>query len=264
MAKFVRRSKFKRWNLNFSSPMANLTQDELCQAGEPDLVRIILVYGRQAFASMAFCGMLAKEFPDHDVMDANSREGLSGLDPCSLDLVVVTTSAATNQGDMDALNSVLLTAESRPALAILGDIGLAAKPEQAVILNLRGVFPDETSPAVVLAGIRFILAGGQYFPREINSMDESLRSAAIAGRSVYPASEANVGANQAEVLFTARELAVLKALSTGKSNKTIARNLSISENTAKIHVRGILRKLECANRTEAALMAQRLNLVDVD
>jgi DNA-binding NarL/FixJ family response regulator len=221
----------------------------------------ILVYGRQAFASLAFCGMLAKEFPDRIVIDANGREGLQGLDPNVLDLVVVTTSAAANQSDMDALGAILLTAAVRPVLAILGDIGLAAKPAQSMILNLRGVFPDETSPTVVLAGLRFILAGGHYFPKEINDIIVSRRSSAVSARSSAAVASSGGKAEGNPLLFTTRELAVLRALSKGMSNKAIARELNIAENTTKIHVRGILRKLNCANRTEAAMLAQRLNLI---
>ena len=43
----------------------------------------------------------------------------------------------------------------------------------------------------------------------------------------------------------------------GQSNKEIADTLSISEKTVKNHVSNILRKLELADRTQAAVYAQR-------
>jgi two-component system nitrate/nitrite response regulator NarL len=63
--------------------------------------------------------------------------------------------------------------------------------------------------------------------------------------------------------FTAREQAVLEALSRGHSNKAIARDLNVAENTIKVHVRGILRKLQVSNRTEAVILAQRLHLTNI-
>lgn len=65
----------------------------------------------------------------------------------------------------------------------------------------------------------------------------------------------------AEVTLTLREIDVLVALGSGGSNQEIARRLSISENTAKVHVHNILHKLKLQNRQEAAAYARRLGLV---
>jgi DNA-binding CsgD family transcriptional regulator len=51
--------------------------------------------------------------------------------------------------------------------------------------------------------------------------------------------------------LTAREREVLDLLAVGQSNHAIAETLVVSETTVKSHVRGVLRKLEAANRTEA-------------
>jgi len=48
---------------------------------------------------------------------------------------------------------------------------------------------------------------------------------------------------------------ILCHLAEGQSNKVIARNLSISDGTVKLHVKAILRKLEVHSRVEAAVMA---------
>jgi DNA-binding NarL/FixJ family response regulator len=58
--------------------------------------------------------------------------------------------------------------------------------------------------------------------------------------------------------LTPRELSVIDLLREGKPNKLIARQLDMQENTVKVHVRNILRKLNAANRTHAALLANRL------
>ena len=42
----------------------------------------------------------------------------------------------------------------------------------------------------------------------------------------------------------------------GASNKTIARNLVITELTVKVHMKAILRKLRLQNRTQAAIWAR--------
>jgi len=50
-------------------------------------------------------------------------------------------------------------------------------------------------------------------------------------------------------------------LARGDSNKEIARELDLSESTVKIHVQGILRKLNLASRVQAAVYAVEHGLV---
>jgi DNA-binding NarL/FixJ family response regulator len=59
-----------------------------------------------------------------------------------------------------------------------------------------------------------------------------------------------------------RELEVLRLVARGLSNKDIAAELVIAENTVKNHVRNILEKLQLRSRMEAAMYAVREKLVD--
>ena len=52
-----------------------------------------------------------------------------------------------------------------------------------------------------------------------------------------------------------RETAILKLVMSGESNKQIARDLSITESTVKVHITTILRKIDVKNRTQAAIWA---------
>lgn len=65
-----------------------------------------------------------------------------------------------------------------------------------------------------------------------------------------------------EVKLTARELELLFLVADGLSNKTIAQELSVSENTVKYHMRNIMQKLDAQNRTEAVTYAIQLGLLD--
>jgi len=62
--------------------------------------------------------------------------------------------------------------------------------------------------------------------------------------------------------LTMRERGVLQKLSEGLSNKEIALALFISENTVKVHVTNILKKLHLQNRSQAAAYARRLGLYE--
>lgn len=63
-----------------------------------------------------------------------------------------------------------------------------------------------------------------------------------------------------EVTLTNREIEVLAGLGAGQSNSEMAEQLSISENTVKIHVHNILHKLKLQSRLEAAAYARRHGL----
>jgi class 3 adenylate cyclase/DNA-binding CsgD family transcriptional regulator/tetratricopeptide (TPR) repeat protein len=62
--------------------------------------------------------------------------------------------------------------------------------------------------------------------------------------------------------LSARELEVLGLLARGRTNRQIGQKLFISEHTAANHIRNILRKTGCANRTDAAAYAHRHGLVN--
>jgi two-component system NarL family response regulator len=63
--------------------------------------------------------------------------------------------------------------------------------------------------------------------------------------------------------LTDRELEVLKLVAQGMSNREIAEQLYISENTVKNHVRNILEKLHLHSRMEAVVYAVREKLLDI-
>jgi DNA-binding CsgD family transcriptional regulator len=62
-------------------------------------------------------------------------------------------------------------------------------------------------------------------------------------------------------ILTAREVEVLRLLALGATNKAIAEQLIIGEQTVKTHVARILRKLDATTRTEAAARARALGIV---
>jgi DNA-binding NarL/FixJ family response regulator len=64
--------------------------------------------------------------------------------------------------------------------------------------------------------------------------------------------------------LTPRETEVLELLTTGQTNQEIARTLTISKGTAKVHVERIIRKLGVSDRTQAAVHAIELGFISPD
>lgn len=63
--------------------------------------------------------------------------------------------------------------------------------------------------------------------------------------------------------LTGRELEVLRLVATGRNNRDIAKELFISENTVKNHVRNILEKLQLHSRMEAVVYAMREKILEI-
>jgi NarL family two-component system response regulator LiaR len=92
---------------------------------------------------------------------------------------------------------------------------------------------------------------------------ESLLDPRLAARLVREVREVATRRGPLDSL-SPREVEVLGVLARGRSNRQIARNLSISEETVKAHVSSILAKLQLADRTQAAIFGLQHGLVPLD
>ena len=83
-----------------------------------------------------------------------------------------------------------------------------------------------------------------------------------AGKRRLPATVAQkLAEHMADEPISPRELEVLTLMAAGKRNKEIASELSLAEDTVKMHVRNILSKLQVNDRTEAVTIALRRGII---
>jgi DNA-binding NarL/FixJ family response regulator len=94
------------------------------------------------------------------------------------------------------------------------------------------------------------------FPDEMPSLSDSVDEPLAQMAAVHPNHALPTRNMHSEIYLnlTEREIDVLSLLRKGKQNKVIAHALNISESTAKVHIRNIMRKFHLRNRTEVALM----------
>ena len=87
----------------------------------------------------------------------------------------------------------------------------------------------------------------------------------LAGKTyLAPTAAAKLAERVTQVQLTPRELAALRLLANGESNKEIATSLGISERTVKTHLAHLFGKLGVTSRTEAVRVATRRGLVRFD
>ena len=90
---------------------------------------------------------------------------------------------------------------------------------------------------------------------------ETIRSVHAGKRRLPAAIAQKLAEHMADEPISPRELDVLSLMAAGKRNKEIASELSIAEDTVKIHVRNILSKLQVNDRTEAVTIALRRGII---
>jgi DNA-binding NarL/FixJ family response regulator len=132
---------------------------------------------------------------------------------------------------------------------VLADRDDADEVNRALTHGVRGYIPTSIEWEVAVAALRLISAGGTFVPAD------ALRSTA-AKPDDQPEGERQGRSDGLDL--TPRELSVIDLLREGKPNKLIAAQLDMQENTVKVHVRNILKKLNATNRTHAAFVANRL------
>ncbi|UNZ54338.1 response regulator [Agrobacterium tumefaciens] len=203
---------------------------------------------------------------DHEL----ARSGLIAVLASASDLEIVAEAA-------DGGSAVILSERLRPDVALLdirmGDMdGLEAaaqirirSPETRIIMLTMHDSVDYLEAA--------IKAGASGYALKDIRRDELLQMIAnvAAGQSFFnldlmrrllrrvsPEASGDLVIER----LTAREREILARLTTGETNKEIAKTLAISPGTVKVHVERILYKLGVADRTQAAVMAVRAGLVD--
>jgi len=130
------------------------------------------------------------------------------------------------------------------------------------IIALTSVLEDSSVVGAVRAGaVGYLLKD-----TEADELVRAIKAAAQGQVQLSPEAAARlmreVRMPDSPETLTGREIEVLREIALGFSNKEIAQHLSIGEKTVKTHVSNILSKLNVASRTQAALYAVRLGLVD--
>jgi DNA-binding NarL/FixJ family response regulator len=113
----------------------------------------------------------------------------------------------------------------------------------ALEAGAEGYLLKNTTSEAIFGGIRQLVLGG-------SPLDPMAARMLLNSRREQPE----------EINFTTREQEVLEMLGSGLPNRAIARRLGISERTVKAHLTSVFHRLGVADRTQAALWAQRHDL----
>jgi DNA-binding NarL/FixJ family response regulator len=194
---------------------------------------------------------------DHPVV----RDGIAAIINLQPDMILA--GAAATGGE--ALEQFF---ELRPDVALV-DLRLPDMSGFDLIKKIKDKYPN--ARIVVLSSHegdvdiqRALEAGAQgYVVKGIvrEELLETIRSVHAGKRRLPAAVAQKLTEHMADAPISPRELEVLSLMAGGKRNKEIASDLSIAEDTVKMHVRNILSKLQVNDRTEAVTIALRRGII---
>lgn len=153
---------------------------------------------------------------------------------------------------------------------VLLDLSMPGARGFSSLLHVRGEYPDipvviissNDHPRVIRRAQQFGAAG--FIPKSSSAEDigRAVHSV-LDGGSWFPPMAAERSEADAELAarlaqLTPQQFRVLLCIADGLLNKQIAFELGLAENTVKVHVTAILKKLECYSRTQAAVLVKSL------
>jgi DNA-binding NarL/FixJ family response regulator len=217
-----------------------------------DVIRVLIADDQALFRRGLYVVLGTEEFVEVVAEAENGEEAVAKAAELAPDVVLMDVR-------MPRINGIEAARQIRDLLPTTKILMLTVSDEEddlyeAIKAGANGYLLKEISVEEVAEAIRAVIQGQSLISpsmasKLLNEFNSLARQA--AEREQFPSP-----------VLTARELEVLKLVAKGMSNKEVADQLFISENTVKNHVRNILEKLHLHSRMEAVMYAVRKRLLD--
>lgn len=196
---------------------------------------------------------------DHPVL----REGIAAILMSEPDMLLV---AEANNG-REAIEQFRT---HHPDITLM-DLQMPVMSGSDAIVGIRKDFPDAriivlTTYSGDAQAERAFKAGAYgYLLKSMlrKELVETIRTVHGGRKRMPPEIAVEMVEHRAEDALSEREIEVLRQLASGNSNKMIADNLSLSEETIKAHMRNILSKLGANDRTHALAIALKRGIIEI-
>ena len=204
---------------------------------------IILLVEKRLFVRDCLHSCFDRSYPDHKIVAFGSlTEWSESTEKKTLKPAVVLYAVAAGLGFMmksefDRLEALV----PNTPIVVLSDAASSDDIMRIIGYGARGYIPTSMPLHLAVEAVRFVEAGGTFVPAG-NVLEGRDRHEQPAGPSA----------------LTERQMKVAEAVSHGFANKQIAYKLKMSENTVKVHLRHIMKKLNVRNRTEIAIVTRSL------
>jgi DNA-binding NarL/FixJ family response regulator len=197
--------------------------------------------------------MVLESEPDFQVVGEvrNGQEAIDAAVRLRPDLVLLDVKMPV----LDGVQAAKLIKHEAPEVRILMLTGITASPATLAMFQgaADGYILKDASPAELLDAVRTVAAGKPYLQGSII-------------RRLFGAVPLETEQSDEPIIatpLTPREIDILRLMATSHTNREIATQLFVSEETVRTHVKHILRKLAQPDRTQAVIAAVRAGLLDI-
>jgi len=233
--------------------------------------RVMVLVDGEEFSRDCTAAALRGLFPCLRIVGIRSVDQIDSCRGLSLALILIRAGTRVFHKDIIAFELAVVRMHCPGVPIVLYSVNdEVANLLAAIEAGPQGILPPTVSLLTAGAALQVVMQGGTYVlpspprpsARQLGTHDElpvanedrrqPIKETIVLGAAEGPTDHVETGTLHAS--FTSRELEVLHALRQGRSNKWIASHLQISENTIKVHVRNIMRKLNVTSRTEAVVL----------
>ncbi|ATN33148.1 helix-turn-helix transcriptional regulator [Rhizobium sp. ACO-34A] len=216
----------------------------------------ILMIARQDLLAECLAEVLSRKFPNHDIIVRAAMRDVSENEENEANLILLyRLSSADIQ---DVLHRLRRDKDGASIGIVVDGVGQldAYYRNLAEARTIDGILPLNLRLDVFLAAVDLLAKGGEHFPSALLqrlSSDAPLVEVSYESGLVTAARSNTLTLPNGDMAaLTTREVQILDLICEGTQNKIIADRLNLSENTVKVHIRNIYKKMHVRNRTEAA------------
>ncbi len=215
----------------------------------------ILIVDDHAFVCEGLKATLTEQFDEFEVTTTiNCDDAMSILSDQTIDLMILDLFMPGGSGGFSFISAIRERHPNLP-LIVLSASENSTHIRKCFELGVTGFVTKSAPKESLFEAILKAINGEQFVPKYlIESVPEVAK--------VVDEVDSGVNIEIISELITERQMDILRCISRGYSNKHIARELDLSENTVKVHVSAMLRALGLTNRTQAGILGQKLGLLN--
>ena len=225
------------------------------------MVKILLIDDHTLFRS-GLKSLIQREAESRYEVVAEAADGLEGVKMMakySPDIILLDLSMPVMNGKETLQQIININPEQVVLMLTVSED--ATDLTECMQLGAKGFLLKNIEADFLLESIDKALNGDTVFSPE---MTQKLLNQIISTNATLKSPQEDsqeLNANQAKIdELTNREREILAYIAAGESNKQIARSLDVAENTVKVHVQNVLKKLEVNSRVQAAVIAVQFNI----